>query len=66
MKLIFALLALSVTSHATATDYANVTELSMKTDVGEVVLQASTCKVKNKWGFAYEAYATEGDIIHKG
>jgi len=66
MKLIFAILALCVTSHVTAADYANVTELSMKTDVGEVVLQATACTVKNKHGFAYSAYATEGNIIHKG
>lgn len=66
MKLLFSLLALCVPLHATSADYSTVQELSMKTDVGEVVLQSTPCKVKNKHGFAYSAYATEGNIIHNG
>jgi hypothetical protein len=41
-------------------------ELVMKTDVGEVVLTVEECHVVNEHGFAYHAYATEGDIKHNG
>ena len=41
-------------------------ELAIKTDVGEVVLTISPCKVDNNHGFIYEAYATDGDKTHNG
>ena len=41
-------------------------ELSLKTDVGDVVLTINPCKVENSHGFAYEAYATDGDVKHNG
>lgn len=65
MKLITALLALTI-STAHAEDYANVSELEMKTDVGSVVLTIKECKVANTGHFEYEAYATDGAVIHKG
>lgn len=41
-------------------------ELSVKTVTGEVTLTTKPCKVDNNHGFEYEAYATDGDIIHNG
>jgi len=65
-NLLIALTVILYSGMAISQDYSTVQELSMKTDVGEVVLQITPCTVKNKHGFAYSAYATEGDIIHKG
>lgn len=49
---------------------ANAEELpqaiSMKTDVGEVVLENYDCDVINSAGFEFRAYATEGELVHKG
>lgn len=38
---------------------AEVSELAMATDVGEVVLTVKDCDKENKRGFIYSAYATE-------
>ena len=41
-------------------------ELAMKTDVGEVVLTVEECQVVNEQEFNYSAYATDGEVVHKG
>lgn len=44
-----------------------VPELAMNTDVGQVVLTVKECKMPNRHGFEYEAYATEkGHDDHPG
>lgn len=45
-------------------------ELVMHTDVGRVAITSKECPQKNKYGFNYEAYATEyttqGVVRHEG
>jgi hypothetical protein len=41
-------------------------ELTLKTVTGEVVLTVNPCNVVNEHGFEYEAYATDGAVVHKG
>jgi hypothetical protein len=41
-------------------------EMTLITVSGEVVLTINPCKVDNNHGFAYDAYATDGDVKHNG
>lgn len=41
-------------------------ELRMKTDVGEVVIQTAECPIKNTFGFEYGAFATDNTVVVTG
>lgn len=63
MKYLAALLLLSTTAIAGEA----VKEMSMKTDVGEVVLTLESCPIASPEGFDYYGYATEkGQPDHPG
>ena len=61
--LILALLALSLTAYAAE----EIKQMSMPTDVGEVVLTLEPCPIEPNYGFSYLAFATEkGAADHLG